>query len=863
MRLRRLRGLRLLAGGAGLISVLAMVAPGAHADTVTSGSITLVNTDPLTLTGEPDGSGNLPVGTPDYSSMDAIISLIDNTPADADLYAAFYSLQHVTDHDTAGALEDAATRGVDVNVVIDNKMMSSGPHNSDIISELESYTPAINVIACEDACDGNVGIAHSKFFLFSSTKNPDGDAVTDVVANGSQNMVPQQAMLHNNFVISYDDSSLYTGFKNYWTAMSNDNAVATNSAVSTPAENSSGTLITYFSPRSSSDDVNAAFVNKLDCSKGGTIYAESSTWDSDRTTLNDALEDQSDAGCTVDVIMDDNDGPVDNDGVPADEDAVATGTNKPMNANAFSLHGIKVYGLTPGGCRYVPNTPSSGHCHGTYGGSHEKFLVIQGEDSDNNPIDMVMSGSQNFTERSLTNDTETTMQISDSTIVAGFIDDFNRQLSEMLTVNPDKYPNGSFSTVNTAAAKSQDQPSVARNSDYTAVAWADSGNPEQASSGKYGAIYVKLMASDGSTIYEVPVQDQGSADSGKDYRHPSVGLDDDGNAYVAWQDDDDANGSYNIVMRKITNNGTGSPVVGARTRVNANAAHDQLAPALAATGDGDVSVVWDDQATGTDEIRMATYDSSGTKVDEFQVNATSTGTHIEPAVSVYPSGTGDWTSVVVWRDDSDGNGFGDIYGTALTSGGTTVWSEGRMNYAGAGDQVDPTVSANADGFVVGWESELSSACHTYDTLPGSTIAATDTSNCVEVRSFDSSGVAAAHEFVVSNGLFDTNGYADSTQIGDQTNPVVAIDDDGDYVVAWQELTPLHNGWDIYARSFTADGGSNADTLSEYRMNPIITHDQTSPTIASDGDGNFVLVYDDDLDENGSTQLFERDGFTIG
>ncbi|MEO7262665.1 MAG: hypothetical protein ABI047_15630 [Jatrophihabitantaceae bacterium] len=41
---------------------------------------------------------------------------------------------------------------------------------------------------------------------------------------------------------------------------------------------------------------------------------------------------------------------------------------------------------------------------------------------------------------------------------------------------------------------------------------------------------------------------------------------------------------------------------------------------------------------------------------------------------------------------------------------------------------------------------------------------------------------------------------------------------------------------------------------------VTPHNQPSAALASDGDGDFVLTYTADAD--GSTQLFQRDGFTI-
>ncbi|MGZ0148679.1 phospholipase D-like domain-containing protein [Kribbella sp. WER1] len=853
---------------------------------VTSGTITLFNSDPHTLIGGPVG-GQPPLATPDYGPSSAMVALIDNTPAGASIRMTNFDIQTDVNGGLIDALNNASRRGVAVSVVLDEYNSEHGKNAADLMDA------AIHKTLCEHGCintdgssigtdGGKPGIAHSKFFLFSKTVDQNGVTRTNVVANGSQNFTRQQFIIHNNWVVSYDDPALYNGFLNFWNALDAQNALPTNPAVSTAVTSSTGLITTYFYPRPKANDPVADAVNSVDCSKGGQIYAESSTWDSDRTAVNNALMAQADAGCTVQLIMDAVDGPESNDGVnlndgsDTNELVMPTSANINMNSNVFATHGITVYGSAPGGCRYSTEASLNHYCDFVGGGSHEKYLVVNGTSPAGAPVKKVLTGSENFARRALTSYTEVDQMITDPTITQGFIDDFNRQKSETITISPEKYPNASYTTVNSAASGSQKQASIARVANYTAVAWADNGNPTPAAAGKFGAIYLKLMRSDGSVVYEVPVQAQAAASSGSDYESPSVGIDSNGNAVVAWQDDDDHNGSDNIVMRSVTNNGTATPVIGSRVTVNAVATGEQSSPSLAMTPDGHFSVSFlDDQAvTGNTQVRLATYTSVAAKVNEMQVNGTSTGSHKQAKVAVYPTSGGDWATIVVWNDDSDANGIGDINGRAVTSTGAAVWAEQRLNGDYTGDQTVPVVSANATGFVVAWELWTGgTACHTYSLLQGAQApTASDTGRCIQAREFNASGTPTAPEFEVSKGLFSTNAYVGSNScslcpvpnpnIGDQRAPSVALDNVGDYVVAWEELTPYHPGWDIFARGFTKGGGANAGTLSEYQMNPVIPNNQVNPVVAADPSGNFSLVYEDDWDRNDSTQLIERSGFFI-
>lgn len=91
------------------------------------------------------------------------------------------------------------------------------------------------------------------------------------------------------------------------------------------------------------------------------------------------------------------------------------------------------------------------------------------------------------------------------------------------------------------------------------------------------------------------------------------------------------------------------------------------------------------------------------------------------------------------------------------------------------------------------------------------------------------GLAAAQlgpEFVVN-----------STTAGNQTDPAVAADPAGNFNVAW--VGPDGAGTGIFLRRFNADGSPRG---AETRVNPDIAGDQTEPSVAIDGSGRFVVSY---------------------
>ncbi len=103
----------------------------------------------------------------------------------------------------------------------------------------------------------------------------------------------------------------------------------------------------------------------------------------------------------------------------------------------------------------------------------------------------------------------------------------------------------------------------------------------------------------------------------------------------------------------------------------------------------------------------------------------------------------------------------------------------------------------------------------------------------------------------------------TTTFSSQTNPAVAMDAVGNYVVAWQSFSQDSAGWGIYARSYNSVGVS---TSNEFRVNTTVTNDQTAPAIAMTPTGGYVVTWTS-VGLDGSSEIFAqrftREGFTLG
>ena len=111
----------------------------------------------------------------------------------------------------------------------------------------------------------------------------------------------------------------------------------------------------------------------------------------------------------------------------------------------------------------------------------------------------------------------------------------------------------------------------------------------------------------------------------------------------------------------------------------------------------------------------------------------------------------------------------------------------------------------------------------------------------------------------------------ATSTGDQLKPVVAMNDTGSLVYVWEDdsddsdgniTTSSNHAHDIYARVMMPESCAISGN-SEIIVNVKTEGHQSEPDVAMDKDGNFVVVWTDDHDNNGSTQIYMRGFYADG
>lgn len=342
----------------------------------------------------------------------------------------------------------------------------------------------------------------------------------------------------------------------------------------------------------------------------------------------------------------------------------------------------------------------------------------------------------------------------------------------------------------------------------------------------------------------------------------------------------------------------------AETQVNVFSTDSQNDPDIAMDANGNYVVVWESD-TGEfifntcydyggyngSSIFARIFDSNGmpTSSEILVAAPTFSSSHDDPAISMDANGN----FIVVWEaqdlDNCGGYYYSSrdlIYGKIFNSNGTAISSDILISEITSVDNEDPDVAMDANGnFVVLWERETyyySECSSNYSNYPdviyartfnamgvpdgpsfpisdqpsvdsddpaiamdsdGNWVAVWETARCndyycdVYAKIFDSSNSATSSELLVN-----TNTY-------DNEDVDVAIDSNGDFIVAW-EITENYSTYNVFIRKFNNIGTAQS---GEIQVNDTTTDDQDDVRIAMDSDGNFIVVWESDYqdgDENG-------------
>jgi len=227
---------------------------------------------------------------------------------------------------------------------------------------------------------------------------------------------------------------------------------------------------------------------------------------------------------------------------------------------------------------------------------------------------------------------------------------------------------------------------------------------------------------------------------------------------------------------------------------------------------------------------------------EFSVNAITTRDQDHPAIAISSFGQ----FAIVWQSQNQNGNSSDIYERLYRPDGGTLKAEFRVNRTAAGNQTNPSVAVDGAGnSVVVWSG---------DSQNGS-------GKNIYAQRLDSTGKLRGREILVNSSI-----------VGEQTTPAVAMDLDGNFVVTWTSKgQPNSNtvgqdtsGTGVYAQRFTANGRSLG---REFLVNRTTRSDQANPAIAMNSAGSYVIAWES-KGQNGKgksiyAQVYRANGTRIG
>lgn len=272
--------------------------------------------------------------------------------------------------------------------------------------------------------------------------------------------------------------------------------------------------------------------------------------------------------------------------------------------------------------------------------------------------------------------------------------------------------------------------------------------------------------------------------------------------------------------------------VGSEFRINTTTAGNQQYANVAMDADGDFVVAWVAYQDGSGGgIYAQRYNSSGVaQGSEFRVNVTTANDQLAPAIAMDPNGN----FVVAWSSASqDGSGDG-VYIRKYDNTGTATTGEIRANTYTTANQNDPSVAMdNSGNFVVSWTSGASSGSGQQD---GSQYG-------VYAQRFDSSATKVGGEFKVNTHTANSQGTS-----------AVAMDADGDFVVTWTSYLQDGSVAGVYAQRYNASGVAQG---SEFRVNQVTANAQFFSHVAMDDAGNFVVAWGSDGQDGSGNGVYAR------
>ncbi|MDZ4851779.1 MAG: hypothetical protein SGI77_21025 [Pirellulaceae bacterium] len=431
--------------------------------------------------------------------------------------------------------------------------------------------------------------------------------------------------------------------------------------------------------------------------------------------------------------------------------------------------------------------------------------------------------------------------------------------------------------VNTLGA--QGSPSVSAFAEGFEIGW-DNGSQV----GTVRDIYARRYNNSGAPMDAIEFTVNSNLEN--EQSQPAIVAAPDGAFIMTWQTNASDQIGFGIKAQRFGPTGVR---IGGEIRVNSTDENDQTVPSIALYKSGNFVNAW--QSLGQDGsgqgIFAQRFHSSGQPIeDEFQVNSSVVSNQYFPAVSAKVESN----FIVTWMDDGNAKDiFARQFDTAPLTIVQSTLSNEKLRHKVGFSELTPINGASSVNNVENWSLQR-------DGTDVAITGATQTSRKEVLLNFAAALEPGDYELIAKGTITDLAGrqldgntdgepgddYVERFTISAEPVPLGAtkiissVPSDADvkeglavnpidqsYIVVWQGPAAVPGETDIYARRFDAQGSPLG---VQVRVNTSTVDDQTSPTIAMDSSGNYVIVWDTSVsgvNHYVAAQRFQANGTRVG
>lgn len=336
------------------------------------------------------------------------------------------------------------------------------------------------------------------------------------------------------------------------------------------------------------------------------------------------------------------------------------------------------------------------------------------------------------------------------------------------------------------------------------LAWSD------LRSGTERDVYTQRVSSTGEILWSY----NGNPVANKPNRehNEKITSDDDGGAFIAWEQWDDVLQQWNIALQHI--NAQGQRLWDVTGIVVSDFSANRLNPKLQKDKQGGVYVVWQEMHNGLDyDIYAQRFNAQGERMwtNNGWPIASSPNSQINPKIDPDTLSGGFY---VAWADKRNGLDY-DIYAQRMDSLGNAIWPSNGIGVAtlnGNQSAVDIISTTQTQGLILTWRDARSG------------------NNDIYAQKLDPNGGV----------LWMDQGKLIATSPYNQINPNICSDGASGCIITWQDST--FNDWDVKSQKISGDG------QLLWAINGITVSDaieiQGHPKNIPDGYGGSIYAWQD-------------------